>query len=596
MIPPAPYTPASPPFSRKSWRAWSIMAVGLLLATAGGLHEYAQERQRINIAFEKSAYDYYKRFEHSILRDFESVHTVTGLFHAAGIVNRLTFRHFTTPILDRHPGLLSLQWLPRIRDEDRAMIESMVRADGYEDFVIKELAPDGLVQVAGTRSEYFPIFYREPDPGNESFLGLDLAAEPRRRAALELARDNGIMSVTERLPLAWDSEARYGVLVAKAVYQYGIIPDNVDERRSMHLGYVIGVVRIADAVSDSISVSDNGDLSTDILVFDADSPPGRQRLYPQESPYVYADQVKHPLRFTASFTVGGRNWQVVVIPALGAFQYITGGVALMWFLTTLAGTVLLAILVQGAHDRQCAQEKSNRAKSMFVAYISHELRTPLNTIMGFADMIALDAKRNAGKNKYHEYAHDILESARHLLSLIGDIIDLSKVEGGKIELQLEEFDLARLAHQIITTFEPLSRAKGNTLELQTIDSSIIVYSDPRKIRQIFINLLGNAIKFTRNGSITLTLRKIDQNGTPWVEFSIADTGEGIPLAFQEHIFQPYTQMDIRRASPFGGSGLGLAITREYCRLLGGQISLVAQERGTMFTIHLPCTLPSGTPG
>ncbi len=225
---------------------------------------------------------------------------------------------------------------------------------------------------------------------------------------------------------------------------------------------------------------------------------------------------------------------------------------------------------------------ANRIKGVFLANMSHELRTPLNAIIGYTEiLLEEDASPDA-----RDDVQRILVSARHLLGLINNILDISKIESGKTELFREVFHVADLVADVAGTARGLMPPNDNTL-LVTCDPDVgVIDSDLTKLRQVLLNLLSNAAKFTRRGAITLAARRDED----WVEFAVSDTGIGIPAAALGRLFKPFVQADSSTTRRFGGTGLGLAICAEYCRLLGGSIHVDSTPgRGSTFTVRLPST-------
>ncbi|MFZ1828487.1 MAG: transporter substrate-binding domain-containing protein, partial [Candidatus Competibacteraceae bacterium] len=223
-------------------------------------------------------------------------------------------------------------------------------------------------------------------------------------------------------------------------------------------------------------------------------------------------------------------------------------------------------------------ESANRAKSMFLANMSHELRTPLNAVLGFSEMLACD--RNATEDQKQKLGI-INRSGGHLLAMINDILDLSKIEAGKTELASELFDLPRLLEDIGTMIHVRAESRGISLTVDIApDTARFVVADAGKLRQILINLLGNAVKFTREGGVTLRARTRVEEGRTWLELEVEDTGSGIPPESLETIFQPFVQA---HAADSQGTGLGLAITRSFVQMMGGRIAAAsAPGQGSVF--------------
>ncbi|MEP6390473.1 MAG: HAMP domain-containing sensor histidine kinase [Halioglobus sp.] len=234
-------------------------------------------------------------------------------------------------------------------------------------------------------------------------------------------------------------------------------------------------------------------------------------------------------------------------------------------------------------------DEANAAKSIFLANVSHELRTPLNAIIGYSEMLhdELDDDSTIDRPQFQTDLDKIITSGRQLLSLINDILDLSKIETGKMSLHCETFDPGELLTQVCESITPLLRERNNVLQLPDLTSLPTMYNDQAKFRQIFINLLSNAVKFTENGYISVTAEPVkDREG--WCQFSVQDTGIGMDPEQQQRVFDAFVQADSSTSANYGGTGLGLAICREYSALMGGLIEVESEPgKGSTFTIVLP---------
>jgi signal transduction histidine kinase len=253
-------------------------------------------------------------------------------------------------------------------------------------------------------------------------------------------------------------------------------------------------------------------------------------------------------------------------------------------------------LVQTNNELLLAKERaevSNRAKSTFLANMSHELRTPLNAILLYSELVREDAEA-AGQAEILPDVRRIESAGRHLLNLINGILDLSKIEAGKMTVGREVFDVQDMIRDVLATVEPLAAQNGNTLHFSCDPSVGVVVSDPTKVRQSLFNLLSNACKFTRNGRIDVraSLELLKGSETPWLHLSVEDTGIGISPDQLQRIFSEFIQAEEGTSRQFGGTGLGLALSRKFCQLLGGDIRVRSEVgRGSVFTMLLPLSQP-----
>jgi adenylate cyclase len=242
-----------------------------------------------------------------------------------------------------------------------------------------------------------------------------------------------------------------------------------------------------------------------------------------------------------------------------------------------------------------AAMQASQAKSSFLATMSHELRTPLNAIIGLSEMLTQHADRFTPERR-QESQRRILNAGRHLLNLINDVLDLSKVEAGKMELQIDTCDVAQLVNDVIATARPLAEKNGNVLDVTLPPDIPPVRADATRARQILLNLLSNACKFSRNGAVSLTVSAVREGSGMAVAFAVSDTGIGLTEEQMGKLFAEFVQADASTAREYGGTGLGLAISRRLSRQMGGDITVCSvQGKGSVFTALLPVATQPGQP-
>jgi signal transduction histidine kinase len=284
---------------------------------------------------------------------------------------------------------------------------------------------------------------------------------------------------------------------------------------------------------------------------------------------------------------------VSLISVLGAFVYMA------WMSVFYASVIQQRSELEREAERERqtanrlrgameAAEQANRAKSIFLAKMSHELRTPLNAVIGYSEMLLDEvADRESSESKLRDLER-INAAGRHLLSLVTDVLDVSRIESETIEVDVSGFAIDAMISDIVATAEQLAKAHANRFSVVAASDLGMASTDHRKLRQCLLNLIGNAAKFTHNGTITLRVSRRGALAGDEIVFKIEDTGMGISKEKIDKLFQAFGQADSSIARDFGGTGLGLALTRQFCSLMGGDVTVQSEPgRGSCFTIVVP---------
>lgn len=564
----------------------TVASLGLMFLLLKVREDHWQDEVR------KLAHDRTEVIRGQILRSMEVLHGIVAFFDTRDQISREEFGIFVSSFLARQPELQALAWDPRVPGAERAAWENRARAEGFVEFHFTEEKAEGELMPALPREEYFPVYYLESVQKNAAALGFNVASEPRRRLALEQARDTGLPWATAPIRLAQEKESQRGFVVFEPVYAGPM--RTVEEKRVSLIGFATAVFRIGDLIDLSLKGSrDNG-----VALSLHDQADG-SLLYFQQG-----KRLKDHPSWTTTVDVAGRRWTLLFEPTTGFLGLrpdsmpwiaLCGG----WVITALLATYLWKSATQAAEIRQAQKdllaevavrkqaeataEAASRAKSEFLANMSHEIRTPMNAILGYAQILA----RDGALPRFHRDAvTTILSSGDHLLHLIQEILDLSKIDAGRMEVEKNDFDLSALVRELAAMFQNPCEEKqiGFRVEAPALDKTVSVHGDEGKLRQVLINLLGNAVKFTAQGKVTLRALPLDAGGS-W-RFEVEDTGVGIPAEAQQRIFDPFQQEPGSRS----GSGLGLAIARRQVEILGGEIG-VRSEPGQGSCFHVELALP-----
>lgn len=251
---------------------------------------------------------------------------------------------------------------------------------------------------------------------------------------------------------------------------------------------------------------------------------------------------------------------------------------------------LSAAVAEAVHARAAAEE-ANVAKSAFLANMSHELRTPLNVILGYSEMLSEDARAQGASDTAADLER-VTAAGRHLLALVTDVLDLSKIEAGRMDLHVDTVDVAAVVRHVVDTSGTLAKAGGNDLSVDGLETLGTIQSDAVKLQQVLLNLVGNACKFTSQGRVHVGCRRERGEATDWLVIDVTDTGIGMTPEQMTRLFGQFMQADSSTTRRFGGTGLGLAISQRLCAMLGGAITVQSEfGRGSTFTVRVPVRAP-----
>ncbi|MEQ8286036.1 CHASE domain-containing protein [Thalassospira sp.] len=590
-----------------------IGVIGFGVSGVASWYTYTQLVEADRVSTEQ----YRLAFEASLREELggatDALIAVRTLFDVHGSVSASTFDAMIAPWVNRRPGVAALEWAPFVEHRARALIEDNASLRGVENFAIREFK-NGEPEAASTRDEYYPIFFVFPRSGNEMVVGLDLASEPTRRRALETALQTGNVTLTEPISLVQSQSAVVTSLAFLAV-------NNRRNPGGDPLGIAIGVLRLTDMITRAARVA-RIPPGFEIHLADFKSESENKLIYSNRNADYAIGHIKDELETAfnpniSNFTFGYRDWTIVLHPSKNGIAGLTywqpwaifvfGSmitILLLFYLQSLNRTEkhivdLVAIRTKQLENaRQSAElamnqaQQADQAKSEFIAHMSHEFRSPMTSILGYTQLAEDSLQAELSVETLKNYLSTIRGAGRHVLSLIGDILDISKIEAGKLILEEVPFDLRRVCEEVTSMMLVPASNQENKLHLE-IDPDMPgwVIGDPVRLKQVLTNFVSNAIKFTKFGNIyvqTSAVKITDAELT--FRITVKDEGIGIPHNKLKSIFEAFAQVDTSTTRRYGGTGLGLAICQRMVQTMGGMIEVESIEgKGSTFWFDL--TLP-----
>ena len=546
------------------------------------------------------------------------------------------FRSVTTPLLARSPWQSTFAWLPRVTIALREAFESS--PSGLDGTSIREVDAYDSVVKAGLRDEYFPVAWTDPAAGREALIGLDDSHDAQRGSALARAIAAHAMSSTP--PLSTVVNSPEGKLV-QTLYA-PVDNEAVSKLWPSDPGHVRGMVAATLDLAALLeaSVAQMGTRDETLLLFDPDAPRSAALLWSAGQPLRIVeparrddliDRIDGGVSMRHEIRVADRRWTMLARPAWADAMPRPGWLQASVLASGLAFTALLTALLAARRrrdellqdareqlevqveartrdlgetntrlrdeieghrrteallqDARQSAEAASRAKSQFLANMSHEIRTPLNGVLGMAQVMAMNPLSEAQKDRL-----DVVQkSGATLLSVLNDLLDLSRIEAGQLELEQAPFDIKDVASGAYSTFTSIANANGVSFSLViTPEAEGRWRGDSVRVRQVLYNLISNALKFTSEGQVQVHIGAAVSSGGKALSISIADTGIGISPDVLPHLFEKFVQADNTMTRRFGGAGLGLAICRRIVELMGGAITVQsAVGEGTTFQVNLP---------
>lgn len=557
--------------------------------------------------------------ETSARASFVRLRALVAERQSAAICDAASFTRFVDSWLTQDDPLQTVAWIPRVAGTDRAAYEARIRLELGRDVPIVDITPVGSVAPAAQRLEHFPVEVIAPaGAGAFDEVGSDLAGCTAFLRPIDTARSTRRITASPPMRIDDDDPRSLIVMVFAPVFASATpapgefastAPDGL-------VGFVLGLLSVERVVAAAVDSE-----VREHLVFELrDLGNGHPASFDSRDLYPSAPAAGLSQRFGCSTEkvamFGGRKWSMRIqsAPSFALREQQYGA----WFVLVL-GTFAASALgfsriasirrgtrieelvaarteqIQAANARleeaRAQAERAARAKTDFLAHVSHEIRTPITVIEGYAELLA-SLRLTVEERERH--ARAIHRSARHLLVLVDDVLDAAKLEAGQMTVHLERASAAAIVAEVVAQLRPSADAKGLALCARAAGPvPAWIETDPTRLRQILVNLVGNAIKFTDHGSISIDVG-LRAGETSLLAFRVLDTGPGVPEADRERIFGAFEQGDGSTSSRHGGSGLGLAISRRLARLLGGDVVVEdAPHGGASFVCTVACGSLSG---
>ena len=457
-----------------------VLAISTVIAAGGFFAVKNYSRTQAQQEFEAPAASFAVMLRNAMDDYLGVIESAGARFGETGMSDRWAFSEFAGPVLAEHPGIRALQWIPRVPAHRLGHYKRQAIRDGLKDFWIRAWIERGRFVAPGPRAEHFPVYFVEPFNGNQHTLGLDLASDADERQLLARALDSGEMVATRRAASTWKTERQPEIAVVLPVFRSEHVPFTIEERRKELVGFVRGIIRLGDLI-DAALPGLTAPPGLDIYILDQDAAEDSRLLYYHPSPLrsdrsapLSENEARQGLFDATSHEFAGWNLSILVTPSPSHFARVVDGASwgFLIFMLLLSALLVQYLVTSQIRTRVMRHEinqrkrveadlraakvqadAANQSKSDFLAMMSHELRTPLNAVIGFAEVMASEILGPLGNKTYRGYAKDIHVSGTHLLSLINDILDLSKIEADKFELHEEDIDTAKAWREVLAILQ-----------------------------------------------------------------------------------------------------------------------------------------------
>jgi len=593
--------------------SWALVTLAIALSVTGlAWHQTCQDARRTlerdNQAVALRAAGEFQERVDGLAR---ALRLARGFVEASHHLDRLDWRRFVEAIeLERqYPGVYGFAYVARVKAQELDTFLRETRRMGLSSYDIQ--VPHGAEQ-SEPEADLYLVRFHEPEQFNGPALGLNVAASPRNRIAYDESRDLAAVRATGPMRLFQDRDAGASVVVTVPVFGRNSAPENLEDRRESIKGWVAAPVGLREFLLTGASYAhDRFQITLSPFEDESES----NVIQTSHSVWAGADDAE-PIN--ASIVIGGQPWRLAFTPRTQAaiapssireLTILAIGAVISILLTAIVWSVsrtqwkaerlaesMTASLRRSAGRQEAlaaSAKAASRAKTEFLANMSHEIRTPMTAILGYAELLDERAYESGADEEQRQWLGSIRRSGEHLLTIINDVLDLSKIESGRLQTRRRACQVEQIVNDVLDPMLARAHQKGLTLraELATEIPSVVM-TDPARLRQIMINLVGNALKFTEEGEVVANLSCTDEQ----LIIEVCDTGIGIDEESLPKLFEAFEQADSSMARSHEGSGLGLAISRRLARIMGGDISASSvQGKGSVFRLTLPRETPEDTP-
>lgn len=552
---------------------YSSLFTGLILCTASFYTPLLLKKTANYNAFKTQSSYITHQIQENIKNSLNILYPLRSLFKSSDQVTYKDFSSFSFELIEKYPSIVALEWIPYVPFSQRQHYEEEARKIA-KNFTFFGIDSSNKQRISPKKKFYLPIFYIEPFKKNSDAWGFDISTSPPRLEAYNKARDQNVLTMTPLVELDHKDRHTKGMLAFLPLYSPKSHLTTAGQKQRAFLGCVAGAYTFHNFIAE---VFKDPDLVESIQIF---LKLDNIQVYPA-SPRPIAK-----MHFSKSFELGQKNWTILCAPKQGYFSTSPPLSSYVLAIIFATGTVCLCIFIRklevsrkNVETEKNSALKANAFKKRAIRMLSHDFKNPLNAINGFVTLLEEEAE-----NKDLELFQHIKLSIEHLAQLVNSTTDLAQIDDGEIKILPEKCDLK----QLIKTSLDIIRfeREGKSLEIlcEYDKKPLEIVTDPNKIRQVIINFLSNAIKYTDEGKITITIDKAPRE----VSIHIKDTGRGIPKESLEKIFDAYSQADLNLDEKSLGSGLGLWISKKIIEACNGTVSVESElEKGSTFTITLP---------